>query len=51
VVAVTHHEEKHEEADEAQEDIELSEEQADDVKGGLKSKYGLEPDVAPSDKV
>jgi hypothetical protein len=48
---LTHHEERHDEADEAQEDIELTEEQADDVKGGLVWKYGVEPDVSRTDKV
>jgi hypothetical protein len=48
---VTHHDEKHDEADEAQEDIELAEEQADEVKGGLAWKQGVEPDVSRTDKV
>jgi hypothetical protein len=46
-VVMTHHEEKHDEVEEAQEDIELSEEQSDDVKGGsdvvLKRGIDTEP--------
>ena len=50
---MTHHEDKHEEANEAQDDIELSEEQADDVKGGAKKweGSGLGEEVARPDKV
>jgi hypothetical protein len=36
-----------EQVDEAQEDIELPNEQSEEVKGGLTWKYGAEPDALP----
>jgi hypothetical protein len=42
---MTHHEEKHEETDEPQEDMELPDEQSEDVKGGVAKKApGENPD-------
>jgi hypothetical protein len=45
---MTHHEEKHDDVEEAQEDIELSEEQSDDVKGGgeVTLKRGIDTEPA-----
>jgi hypothetical protein len=48
---MSHHDEKHEEAEEPQEDIELTEEQSDEVKGGATWKLGASEDATRSDKV